>query len=387
MSQMDQFSHICDVDAEPLEGYRRGGYHPILLGDLLKDGRYRIVHKLGWGGYSTVWISVSEQGERNREFKVLRAIASMRSEHPGYRHLVQMLDHFQLLGPNGTHSCVVLEVLGSSVPDLLDARFRGERLPGKFARDIAKQALLGLDYLHQQKIGHGDLHTRNLAFTMSSIHSLSEDELLQKLGDPETGLLRRNDGKPLEAGIPEYIVRPTSYPADLSIILHPIKMVDFGESFLSDDIPDILHTPLQAQAPEIIFGEKLDYRVDLWSMGCLLFELVVGQPPFDSFMTTPTILVRQMLEMANDELPERWQQTWRAMDSASPGEKSGYTLQEWLEEMYFDGERNDDLTREDILKVGKLVRSILQFEPAKRASAEELLQDSWFKELLQQSRK
>lgn len=53
--QMDQFSHICDVDAEPLHRYRKGGYHPIGLGDLLKDGRYKILHKLGWGGYSTVW--------------------------------------------------------------------------------------------------------------------------------------------------------------------------------------------------------------------------------------------------------------------------------------------------------------------------------------------
>ena len=95
-------------------------------------------------------------------------------------------------------------------------------------------------------------------------------------------------------------------------------------------------------------------------------------------MTTPTILVRQMLEMASDELPERWQQTWRAMDSASPGEKSDYTLQEWLEEMYFDGERNEDLTRKDILKVGDLVRRMLRFEPSARASAREILQDSWF---------
>jgi serine/threonine protein kinase len=66
-----------------------------------------------------------------------------------------MLDYFQLEGPNGTHSCAVLELLGPSVPDLLDARFRGERLPGKLAKSISKQALLGLDVLHQHKIGHG----------------------------------------------------------------------------------------------------------------------------------------------------------------------------------------------------------------------------------------
>lgn len=66
-----------------------------------------------------------------------------------------ILDHFQLDGPNGTHDCLVFELLGPSVADLLDRRFHGERLPGKLAKHIAKQALLGLDYLHQQKITHG----------------------------------------------------------------------------------------------------------------------------------------------------------------------------------------------------------------------------------------
>ena len=68
---------------------------------------------------------------------------------------MQMLDYFQLNGPNGTHDCIVIELLGPSVSDLLDARFGGERLPGKLAKKIAEQALLGLDYLHEQQIGHG----------------------------------------------------------------------------------------------------------------------------------------------------------------------------------------------------------------------------------------
>jgi serine/threonine-protein kinase SRPK3 len=96
-------------------------------------------------------------------------------------------------------------------------------------------------------------------------------------------------------------------------------------------------------------------------------------------MVTPTILVRQMLEMASDGLPERWQQLWRTMNGASPEESSDYTLQGWLEEMYFDGERNEDLTREDIVKVGELVRKMLWFEPSSRASTREILQDPWFK--------
>lgn len=134
-----------------------------------------------------------------------------------------------------------------------------------------------------------DLHTRNLAFTIPSIHSLREEEFFQKLGEPETGLLRRNDGKPLEPGMPEYLVRPTSYPPDLSLSSHPIKIVDFGESFLSNDIPETLHTPLPVRAPEIIFGDKLDHHVDLWSMGCMvcadLEETCTGDEPHEPQLT------------------------------------------------------------------------------------------------------
>jgi serine/threonine-protein kinase SRPK3 len=48
-------SYKCDVEAEPIFDYCKGGYHPIHLGDTLGEGRYEILHKLGWGGCSTVW--------------------------------------------------------------------------------------------------------------------------------------------------------------------------------------------------------------------------------------------------------------------------------------------------------------------------------------------
>ena len=42
---------------EEMSMYRPGGFHPVCLGDTFKDGRYKIYHKLGWGGYSTVWLA------------------------------------------------------------------------------------------------------------------------------------------------------------------------------------------------------------------------------------------------------------------------------------------------------------------------------------------
>lgn len=45
---------------EPLKDYRRGGYHPVSLGDVL-HGHYKVVRKLGWGGYSTVWLACDQK--------------------------------------------------------------------------------------------------------------------------------------------------------------------------------------------------------------------------------------------------------------------------------------------------------------------------------------
>lgn len=65
-----------------------------------------------------------------------------------------MQDYFQTKGPNGTHDCLVLDLLGPSVADFLDAHPGIERLPGTLAKTIAKQTLLGLSFLHEQKIAH-----------------------------------------------------------------------------------------------------------------------------------------------------------------------------------------------------------------------------------------
>ena len=93
---------------------------------------------------------------------------------------------------------------------------------------------------------------------------------MQKLGKPETGRVTRKDGQPLESSVPEYLVWPTHYPVDDTLPYAPVEVADFGESFLSGEAPDSLNTPLVLRAPEVIFGDKLDYRVDLWSMGCLV---------------------------------------------------------------------------------------------------------------------
>lgn len=50
-----RFNPVCG-EVEWIEDYRPGGYHPVMLGDLFND-KYKVIRKLGYGGYSTVWLA------------------------------------------------------------------------------------------------------------------------------------------------------------------------------------------------------------------------------------------------------------------------------------------------------------------------------------------
>ncbi|KAK4129914.1 kinase-like protein [Trichocladium antarcticum] len=386
----------CGIDAEPLHRYQPGGYHPLGLGDFLKAGRYQVLHKLGWGGYSTTWAAKDHKKDRyvavkiivsetkhKRELEVLRAMSALPRHHPGWSHVNQMLDSFTLAGPNGTHDCLVLELLGPSVADIVELYCKDDRLSASLAKSFASQAMQGLDFLACHNIGHGDIHTRNLAITVPGLESLDEKGFFERFGSPYASPVTRLDGECLMSNVPSHIVQPaSSRMKDILLSSPTIKVIDFGEAFFKDSVPDTLHTPLSVRAPEVIFGDPFDCRVDMWSAGCLLFELVTGQPPFDVTMITPPLLVQQMMEFATDGLPPRWQGKWQAMQEglSHSDEEDTYTLQGWLEEVYFDDCKHSDFTRDDIAKVGKLIERLLKFEPSLRATASDVLADAWFEQ-------
>lgn len=95
-------------------------------------------------------------------------------------------------------------------------------------------------------------------------------------------------------------------------------------------------------------------------------------------MLTPPVLVQQMMEFATDRLPTRWQVKWQAMKHDLPEDEGGYTLLEWLEEVYFDNNKRVKFTKEDIATIAELVRQMLKFEPSLRSVASNTIANSWF---------
>jgi serine/threonine-protein kinase SRPK3 len=74
---------------------------------------------------------------------------------PGSRHIEQLLDDFHHTGPNGTHVCLVLEVLGPNIPTVIEERYSAGRLPADIACSVAWQVALTIGFLHKNNVAHG----------------------------------------------------------------------------------------------------------------------------------------------------------------------------------------------------------------------------------------
>ena len=86
--------------------------------------------------------------EHDRETRELQTIKELASHPPSPTYIVQLLDDFDLIGLNRFYKCLVYELLGPNIPDVVNTYFSGRRLPRKLAKIIAKQSLSGLNNLH-----------------------------------------------------------------------------------------------------------------------------------------------------------------------------------------------------------------------------------------------
>lgn len=183
----------CKDEESPAD-YNAGGYLPVKLNDTFKQGRYRVVRKLGWGHFSTVWLvkdnlkkthsalkvvkSAGRYAETARdEIKLLSQVSSANPNHPGRPYIVSFLDSFSHQGPESSHICIVFEPLGENLLALIE-RNKKRGVAKALVKTVAKQILLGLQYLHDEcDLVHTDIKPENILISIPDIEAHIHTEL------------------------------------------------------------------------------------------------------------------------------------------------------------------------------------------------------------------
>ncbi|KAG8966299.1 serine/threonine protein kinase, CMGC group [Tulasnella sp. 419] len=218
------------AEEEDPADYKPGGYYPVHIMDSFSNNRYLVLRKMGWGHFSTVWLAKDNVDNRHvalkvmkssrrytetalDEIKLLQTVKSANPSHSGYSHLVSFLDSFQHPGLHDQpHVCMTFEPLGENLLSLTQrcvkenkmaaAALGKRRLPGSSAtkldaatskclenielavpktivKTIAKQVLLGLDYLHTEcRLVHTDLKPENILIALPDVEEVVRMELL-----------------------------------------------------------------------------------------------------------------------------------------------------------------------------------------------------------------
>ncbi|RCI07397.1 hypothetical protein L249_1365 [Ophiocordyceps polyrhachis-furcata BCC 54312] len=323
---------------ECLYGYQQGGFHPVHINDRLHQ-RYRIVHKLGYGGFSTVWLAVDEKTAKYVAIKVGAAYAddkesdilsrisqsstsscSTGQDKPSLLPVV--LDRFQVCGPNGTHTCLVTLPARASLRDVKDP-------PGPclfqldVARSLAGQLAIAVSLVHAAGYAHGDLHLGNLLLQMpSSLNALSIEQLYERYGQPRREpIVRLDSGAAATTESPEapsYAVIPLWSGLrcnDLTLDDAKIMLIDFGVAFRPSDKSRFeSNSPLVLRPPEPIFEPTtpLTYSADIWSLGCLFFELLAHRTLIDGYYLVYQDMVTSQQVELQGLMPPEWWAKWEA---------------------------------------------------------------------------
>ncbi|KAG5959089.1 hypothetical protein E4U56_005095 [Claviceps arundinis] len=335
-----------EAEVEDLTNYKQFGLHPIILGDILpkpltcvsdvnKEPRYRILLKLGYGGFATMWLARdlveqryvavkvglgSEKPLLDREAEILSQICKTGPGKHGYKRVIELLDVFIVEGPNGFHQCLVTEVV---------APLSDENANDYCSFDVVRQIVEGFAFLHEEGIVHGDPHIGNFGIALPQLDQFEEADIMEYFLNPELILVIPRDPKLSINSIPPYIVKSVITTADFlkSRKVFPagsltVKIMGFGRAYrISKAAPNFLGAaPKMIRPPEVVLHELCDGRIgstwseaaDIWAVGCTLYHVKSG----DELISTMGSLQDYLFQAIQFGGPpsETWPKVWETQD-------------------------------------------------------------------------
>ncbi|MFO0857231.1 MAG: protein kinase [Phycisphaerales bacterium] len=223
-------------------------------------GPYKIERELGRGGMGVVYLATDTKLDRQVAIKALpidlAADADRLARFQREAKVLAVLNHPNVGGIHGLeqadgHQYLVLEYIeGETLADRLAAG----PMPVPEALALARQIAEALEAAHEKGVIHRDLKPGNVMVTPDGVVKVLD-----------FGLARTDDGAATATHLPVNTQSPT--------VTSPLPMH-------SPTIPGVIMGTAGYMSPEQARGKLVDRRSDIFSFGCVLYEMLTGTMPF-----------------------------------------------------------------------------------------------------------
>jgi serine/threonine-protein kinase SRPK3 len=290
-----------------------------LSGDIIKN--YNIICELGRGSFSIVWLAYNITSNNFYALKVqnpsefkdglseIKFVSKLPKNPNVYNNLVE---YFIEIKNGKKYLCSVWELHCSNIDGLIRKGDFENGFPLQTVKSIMKQLIEAVRILHKKhKVFHGDIKSDNILIKGLNdkdayiIQRYKEENFFEKYSEYKKSFwinsgknikkidnmkkedkinIRRQVHKEIsEKILEEYSQSDISKYSINSKYLEPINisLADFGTHCEEHNYYEESFGTRYYQAPEIILMGKCSYPVDIWAIGCTLYELLSGKLLFD----------------------------------------------------------------------------------------------------------
>ncbi|KAF1954238.1 kinase-like protein [Byssothecium circinans] len=345
-------------------------YFPIRIGMVFAQ-RYRVEHKLGHGGFSTVWMAHDTVRNQDVALKVPTLTSDTVDNELAIHHEIRRRDEdssklnlshgsFSISCSDSRHTVLVFPLRGPSLKSSFASMSMAHRM------SAAKQVLQALKCLHDADIVHRDLNDKNILCGIVPLDAYDTKTKYQYLGRPKKDRL----GPP--TGTAE-LVRPAVFPATL--LSGSVYIADFGIAIRAGT--SVNYKPQSTFcAPERLHNTDPSAASDMWSYMCIFAELYLGHLP--CFVNGD--VVHRMVKVLGP-LPQDWFRYYHrpGCNYASwydPRTQPENTLEAMI------ARSRPDVTSSEAAHVLSFMQEGFRYDPQKRITAAQLLSNASFQAVM-----
>ncbi|KAK2810901.1 hypothetical protein FQN50_002492 [Emmonsiellopsis sp. PD_5] len=374
------------IEEQTLPQYHERLYYPVKIGEVFKD-QYRVIAKLGYGAYSTVWLAWNE---RAKQYTSLKVCVSQDTESSPIINEINMLRRLRrfadteqrdlpgvgftrladdIFDIDGQHYCIASKPQGQSIR-VLQETFPNGILPKLLVKSIIHRLWFSVNWFHSTcGVIHTDISPQNVLMQLEDNSSLKDIEDQESQG-PSVPIVTTDGAAPV------YRSRETKLELSGLPVLADFGQMRLAEGQINQDwwMSDLY------RAPEVLLGLPWGYPVDVWSIGVMTLELMEGRNLFNpiDWVNNQYVLPLALAQCIGYLGPPPLEMIRKSPLFATYFDEQGnWASEPPIPKTSFEdfvttipaGEEKDQFLR--------FIRKILTWDPEARANSYELIQDEW----------